>query len=191
MLERDYKKCTICGKKKSSQSFAAHSNRCLLCQNNAQTDEDDDAGGGGKQLTNKKEVRKMAHAIELDLLREKYQKHHEIDRLTKMWRQDQKEIEVEEKRKEGVKATLEKKESPQKNSVHTDDPISKKARYQQATHLFTAQKNVALRARLQNSAVKQNTATFYQQTTAQEKAVKEEVEKLVQALHDVKNFFKK
>ena len=75
--------------------------------------------------------------------------------------------------------------------MHTDDPISKKARCQQATHLFSVQKSVALRARLQNLAVKKNTATFYQQTTAQEKAVQEEVEKLVQALHDVKNFFKK
>ena len=133
----------------------------------------------------------MAHAIELDLLREKYQKNYASDRLKKIWQQEQTAVEAEEKIKEGVKETLEKKESPQKNPVHTDDHISKKARCQQATHLFSVQKSVALRARLQNLAVKKNTATFYQQTTAQEKAVQEEVEKLVQALHDVKNFFKK
>lgn len=199
MLGNNNKKCSICRKIKPIKHFALSSNVCLACQ--AEEDDDEGSSGGGKKAQHNRDAKNLGKIMELDHMsatqrNSTYLK--ELDKiLLKLAKYTKHEKNAQQLQRELLDVKEQEKSEKNDKTQHSHDTENIKIKRNRNTHLFSVTRNAALNLRAQNTArenrppTKKNASSFYQKGAIDEESLKNEVEKLVAALHEVKNIFKR
>lgn len=205
MLGRDNKSCSICGQNKPSKYFSLLGNICIVCQKIMQRDassDGDEGGGGGKQLQHNRGAQNLHNAMELDIVSEKNRNETYAKTLDKALFQLAEHAKNEQTTQQLQRELSDEKEQEKnKNNDGSNDPNyteDTKVKRSRNTHLFSVTRNAALNLRAQNMARENNTpktnknnSSFYQQHFVNGESLKQDAEKLVNALREVQSIFKR